>query len=315
MNRKKLISIGIPCFNEDLNVAKAYEELKKITKIKNNYTYEYIFVDNGSTDSTRDEIKKLTKKDKAVIGVFLSRNFGPEASCQATIDMANGEAMIGYECDMQDPPEVILEFIKKWEDGYDLVIGVRTKTEDNILMSTARKIFYRIFKKISNITIPVDAGGFSLMDRKAIDALKLLPEKYRFYRGLRAWIGFKTTYVRYKRRKRKYGKSSYNFFDYMNYAIRSFIGFSYLPLDLAIYTGTFLVLISFIFISTYIFKFLIYGMPINGSVAVIFLIIFFGGSQLLAISMIGKYIQVIIEETKNRPMYIIEKIINNANKK
>ncbi len=311
MNKKKLISFGIPCFNEELNVAKAYAELKKIAKKNSAYFYEYIFVDNGSSDNTRQEILKLTKNDKSVVGVFLSRNFGAEASCQATIDMAKGDAMVGYECDMQDPPELILEFIKKWEKGYELVIGVRKKTEDNFFMSVARKTFYRIFRKIANINIPVDAGGFSLMSRKAIDALKLLPEKYRFYRGLRAWIGFKTVYIRYNRRQRKYGKSSYNFYDYINYAMRSFIGFSYVPLDVTIYAGLLLVFMSFVFILIYIIKFLLFGLPINNSIAIIFLITFFGGSQILAISVIGKYIQVIIEETKNRPTYVIEEVINN----
>ncbi len=153
MKSKKLITFGIPCFNEELNVPRAYAALKKIANKNKKYTYEYVFVDNGSVDDTKKEIQKLSKNNKSVVGVFLSRNFGPEASCQATIDYARGDAMVGYECDMQDPPEVILELIKKWEEGNDVVVGVRTKTEDNILWTVARKSYYRIFRKISNIDI------------------------------------------------------------------------------------------------------------------------------------------------------------------
>lgn len=312
--KKKLITFGIPCFNEELNVARTYNALKKNATQNTNYNYEYIFVDNGSTDRTREAITKLIEKDNHVTGIFLSKNFGPEASVQAFIDFANGDALIGFDCDLQDPSEVIPEFIKKWEEGYNTVIGIRTKTEDVFLMSLARKAFYRIFKKLSNVEIPVDAGTFALIDRKAIDALKLLPEKYRFYRGLRAWIGFKTAYVRYERKKRKHGRSSYNLVDYFNFAIRSFIGFSYLPLDFTIYFGFSILVASLIFICIYIFRLLLYGTPVTTATAIIFLIIFFGGAQLLAISVVGKYIQVIIEETKNRPTYIIDKIINRKGK-
>lgn len=313
-SRKKLITFAIPCFNEELNVAKAYEELKKITHKNKNYNYEFLFVDNASADATRNEIYKLTQTDKRITGICLSRNFGAEASGHALIDFAKGDAMVFYECDMQDPPELILQFIKKWEEGYNMVIGVRTKTEDPFLMSIARKTFYRIFKKVSDVDIPVDAGSFSLMDKKTIHALKSLPEKYRFYRGLRAWIGFKKAYIHYQRRKRRYGSSSYSLSNYFNLAIRSFFGFSYLPLNLTIYTGFLLISISFFFILIYLLKYLSSGIPINSTVAIIFLVVFFGGTQLLAISMIGKYIEVIMEETKNRPIYIVDEIINKNKK-
>ena len=310
MKRKKIITFGVPCFNEELNVAKTYEALKKIASKNKQYDCEYIFVDNGSSDRTKDEIKKLSKKDKNIIGICLSRNFGPEASSQATIDAAKGDAMILYDCDRQDPPELILEFIKKWEEGYNLVVGIRKKSEDNFLMSIARKSFYRILRIVSNIDIPVDAGNFSLMDRKVISTLqKLLPEKYRFYRGLRAWVGFKTAFIPYKRRNRKYGSSTQNLFSYFSYAIRSLFGFSYLPLNITVYIGFILIIVSFIFIITYFIQYIFSGKQITNSELLILLVVSFSGAQLLAISMIGKYIQVIIEETKNRPLYLIDEII------
>ncbi|HSX40818.1 MAG TPA: glycosyltransferase family 2 protein [Candidatus Saccharimonadales bacterium] len=311
---KKTISIGIPCFNEEQNVAQAYKAIRAIAK-KNDYRYELIFVDNGSTDSTREEIKKLCKKDKDVIGVFLSRNFGPEASLQAASEHASGDAFILLFCDLQEPPELIPQFISGWEQGHDIVVGVYKKTQEQLLMRIARSMFYKFFKRMSNIEVPVNASGVGLIDRRALDAINRLPEKYRFFRGLRAWVGFNTAYVSYNRRPRLRGKSSYGFFSYIKHAERSFFGFSYLPLDIMIYFGFLLVFLSFLFILIYLLAVIIYRNPFRESIAVIVSIAFFGGIQLMAISTIGKYIQVIVEETKARPVYIVEDILNKKNRK
>ena len=307
---KKTISFGIPCFNEELNVVPAYRELKRVIAGTNKYNFEFIFVDNGSTDNTKEEIKKIAIKDKRVIGVFLSRNFGPEASQQAALDHTNGDAFIMYEGDMQDPPDIILKFIKKWENGYDLVVGIRNKIDDNFLMTLIRRFYYKIFQAISNVEVPVNAGSFGLIDRKAADAIKKMSEKYRFFRGLRAWVGFKTAYITYERQRRQRGKSSYNLLGYIKHAERSFFGFSYLPLDIIVYAGIFMVAVSFSFIVSYLVWTFFNGKYIDGSVAILLSIIFLGGVQLLAISIIGKYIQVIVEETKARPVYVIDEIIN-----
>lgn len=307
---KKTISIGIPCYNEELNVKPAYIAIRKVLEKLKRYDYQFVFADNGSIDNTKEEIRKIASKDKKVVGVFLSRNFGPESSAQAVIDYVKGEAFILYECDMQDPPELISEFVKKWEAGFDVVIGKRTKIEDNLLMTFLRKAFYKIFKLLANIDIPVNAGSYGLLDKRVLDSIQLLKEKYRFFRGLRAWVGFKATYVTYERRRRMRGKSSYNFFDYIRHAERSVFGFSYLLLDIIIYIGFALVLFSFVFIIIYFLLFIIFGNPIKGSVTILTSIVFFGGVQLLALSIIGKYIQVIMEETKSRPVYIIDEIVN-----
>lgn len=305
---KKTISIGIICFNEEPNVAPAYKELKKVTDTKRSYNFEFIFVDNGSTDNTKQEIRKLAQKDKQVIGVFLSRNFGPESSAQASLEFASGDAFIMYEGDMQDPPILILDFIKEWEKGFDVVVGVREKLEDSSFMTFIRKTYYRVLRTISNIEVPINAGSFGLLDKKVINAIKSMPEKYRFFRGLRAWVGFKTSYVTYGRRRRQRGKSSYNFLGYLSHAERSFFGFSYLPLDVIVYTGFFLVFISFISAMVLLLLFF-FGYSIKESTLILFLIMLFGGIQLLALSIIGKYIQVIVEETKGRPPYIVEEVI------
>jgi len=307
---KKKISFSIACYNEELNIIPTYLALKKISDVIKRYDFEFVFSDNCSTDKTRILIKKLLIKDKRVKGVFLSRNFGHEANGQAAMDHSTGDAVIPIECDLQDPPELIPRFIKKWEEGYDVVAGIRSQSEDKSIMMLIRKIFYKIFKSISNIEIPTNSGAFSLMDRKVINAIHNLPEKYRFFRGLRAWVGFKTSYIYYKRRKRKFGITSYKFFDYVKHSERGIFGFSYLLLDLMIYGGFLLTLISFLFIIGYLYWVIAYGNPIKASIPLMMAIVFFGGIQLLAISIIGKYIQVIVEETKNRPIYIVDKTVN-----
>jgi len=306
----KRISISIPCYNEEKNLVFTYKALTGVLKKASKYKYELIFTDNGSTDKTKEIITKIAKTDRKVKGIFLSRNFGPEASGRAGLDYSSGDAYIGISADLQDPPELILKFVEKWENGYDVVLGVYESIEDSGIMKFFRGFFYRLFNKIANIQIPSNAVGFGLLDRKVIDALKSLPEKYRFERGLTSWIGFKKAYVSYKRRKRERGTSSYKFMDYVKHAERGIFGFSYLILDIMVYTGFLLVLLSFLFVAGYLYWVIAFGNPINASIPIMIGIVFFGGVQLLAISVIGKYIQVIVEETKNRPIYIVEETIN-----
>lgn len=306
----RTISFAIPCFNEEENVVPCYQTLSAITGKFPRYRFEFVFADNGSTDKTRDNIRGLTRKDKRVVSVFLSRNFGPESSGQAVLDFSTGDAVIPYEADMQDPPEVIPKLITKWEDGFDVVVGIRTKIEDNLLMTLVRRVYYRLFRAVSDIDVPVNAGGFCLMSRKVVDAIGAMPETYRFFRGLRAWVGFKTAFVTYQRRKRAQGKSSYTFFGYIQHAQRSFFGFSYFLLSIIVYLGFFLTGLSFLFLLGYLGYLFITQSLINATVLFLTIFVFFGGVQLLALSVVGKYIQVIVEETKNRPLYIVDEVIN-----
>lgn len=307
---RNLISICIPCFNEEENVVWAYEAVKKVIDKDKKNDYEFIFVDNGSADKTREKIEILTKKDKSVRGVFLSRNFGPEASGQAAIDYSNGDAVITLACDLQDSPKLIPKFINKWVDGYDIVLGQYEETQDSFFMTLMRKSFYKLFGKISNIDVPTNVTGFGLISRKVVEALKSLPEKYRFSRGLTMWVGFNKAFISYQRIERKRGKSSYSFFDYIKLSERGVFGFSYLPLDVLIYAGFILTGLSFLFIVVYLVTVLFFGNPINASIPIMLSIVFFGGINILALSIIGKYIQVITEETKNRPIYIVDKKVN-----
>lgn len=307
---KKKVSFSIACFNEELNIIPTYTALKKISEKIKKYDFEFIFSDNCSQDKTQKLISYLAKKDKKVVGVFLSRNFGPESNGQAAMDHCSGDAIIPIECDLQDPPELIPQFIKKWEQGYDVVAGIRDQTEEKSIMKIFRKAFYSLFSSISNVEIPSNSGAFCLMDRKVVDAVKKLPEKFRFFRGLRAWVGFKTAHIHYKRKNRKFGLSSYHFFDYVKHSERGIFGFSYQILDVMVYSGFLITTFSFVFIFGYLYWVFIFGNPIQASIPLMLTIVFFGGVQLLAISIIGKYIQVIVEETKNRPVYIVDKTLN-----
>lgn len=308
--QKRLISIIIPCFNEQDNVREAYRTVNlMLRRFRRTYHFEYIFIDNGSVDATRKEIAKIAAIHREVRGVFLSRNFGPESSSQAGFDFARGDAVIWFACDMQEPAEILPKFIRKWEDGFDSVIGVYAKLEDPLVMTILRRAFYAVMKYISNVEIPVNSSGFGLYSRRVVAAMSSLPEKYRFGRGIRSWVGFSTVYITYRRRARTKGKSSYSIAGYFRHAERSVFGFSYLPLDLLVYSGFSLTILSFLFIIGYIGANIFYRQPIRGGVAILVAIVFFGGVNLLALSVIGKYIQVIVEETKARPTYIVDKVI------
>lgn len=308
---KKILSIIVPVFNEELNIEFAYSKLTSVMKMVPKYGYEIIFVDNASQDNSRTIIKKLCERDRKVTAIFLSRNFTSEYSSQAAMKQAIGNALTVVDCDLQDPPEIIIKFLIEWEKGAELVIGVRKKIADSTLMKIIRKSFYIIFKKMANIDMPLDAGSFCLMDKKVADVINGLPEKNRFFRGLRAWVGFRTVFIEYERKARKFGKSKNNIFDYLRDSQRGLLGFSFIPLDVMTTFGFLLVLISFIFLLLYLSVVIIYGNPIHAQIPILMAIIFFGGIQMLAISIVGKYIQIIFEEVKNRPTYIIDKIINN----
>ena len=312
---RKTISIVIPCYNEEKNIEYAYNQVKKVFSKIPNYTYEIIFVDNCSTDSSPKLIRQIAKKDKNVVAAFLSRNFGGEYSSLAGMQLATGDATTVLDCDLQDPPELLPKFIKEWERGNEVVIGSRLDIDDSYLMRLIRKFFYKVFKLISNIEIPINAGTYSLVDKKVMGIINSLPEKTRFFRGLRAWAGFKVAKVEYVRRTRRFGKSHNTIIDYLRDAERGFFGFSFVPLEIVTYLGFALVLVSFAFISVYIILFLFLGNPIPGFMTIISLIAFLGGVQILAISIIGKYVQIIFEEAKNRPPYIIREIINDHRSK
>lgn len=228
---KKRISAIIACYKDAQAIPIMHLRLVK-TFQKIGVDYEIIFVNDGSPDNTEDILEKLVNKDIHVIGVNLSRNFSSQMAFTSGMDIATGDAIVFLDGDLQDPPEIIEKFYRKWIEGYDVVYGVRTKREAPILMSIAYKLFYRIFHKMSYIRIPLDAGDFSLIDRKVVNVLKQFPERDRFLRGLRAWVGFKQTGIDYVRPERMFGKTTNNFLKNFQWATKGIFSFSYVPLQM-----------------------------------------------------------------------------------
>ncbi len=309
---EKKISVVIACYRDNQSIPILYERLTK-TFVENGYDYEIIFVNDHSPAEDEQVITQLCLQDNHVIGVSHSRNFGSQSAFISGMELATGDASILMDGDGQDPPEIIPAFIKKWQEGFDIVYGQRIKREAPLYMQIFYKLFYRIFKKVSDIQIPVDAGDFSLIDKKAVEYLLRFTEKDIFLRGLRAWIGFNQTGVSYSRPERLFGRSTNSFFKNIWWAKKGIFSFSTKPLQ---YIQTIGFSVFLITIALAIFYLILYFIepPVNarGITTVIILMLGLGGIQLISISILGDYIGKIIEEVKNRPKFIRSKIIYNG---
>lgn len=313
--RNKSISAIVPCYNELPNIMPMYLRLKaNLNKVSK--SWEIIFIDNGSTDNSFEVFKKLALSDKRVTVIQFSKNFyKSQGAYSAGIDHAAGDCAILLDGDLQDPPELIEKMLKLWEKGYEVVYGVRRQREGSFLRNLAYKIFYRIFNKISYIDIPHDAGDFSLIDRSVIDVIKNMPERDRYIRGLRAWVGFKSIGIEYKRAERERGITSNNFLDNIRWALLGIFSFSYAPLELISWLAVLVVVLTASAIVIYsLLYFLIPEAP-RGFQTLLISILFLGSIQLLALSIIGQYIGKIFEEVKGRPKYVIRQILNDHRSK
>ena len=308
MKINKKISIVIPSYNEEKYIFPLYERLTSVLKKITN-RYEIIYVNNGSTDNSEKFFYKLANKDKNVKIIFLSRNFGSQGAHSAGISIASGDAIVCMDGDLQDPPEVIPRFVEKWLNGYDVVYGIREKRKGNILKNIAYKLFYRILKRFSYVNIPLDAGDFALFDKKVSSILKIMPEKDRFIRGMRAYSGFKQIGIPYVREDRLLDKPKYNLFDNFNMASRWFFSFSYFPLEIISFLAFLIAFFSFGAIVYYIFRFFAFHDSPAGWSTLITIVLFLGAIQLIALSIIGKYVGRIFEEVKQRPAFIIDFIL------
>ena len=307
----KKISAVIACYKDEQAIPYMHKRLiDTFNKIQ--VDYEIIFVNDGSPDNTERILAELVEKDSHVIAVNHSRNFSSQMAFTSGMDIASGDAVVLLDGDLQDPPELIEEFYKKWLEGYDVIYGTRTKREAPILIQIAYKLFYRIFHIMSYVKIPLDAGDFSLMDRKVVDLLKQLPERDRFLRGLRAWVGFKQMGVAYIRPERMFGKTTNNFFNNYKWATKSIFSFSYIPLDIITLLSfiTFLTALLGIIVQI-ILKIIIPTTP-QGFTTLLVVVLFVGAIQLLSISILGQYIGKIFEEVKQRPKYIVKSILGKV---
>jgi len=305
------ISAIVACYRDAPAVPIMHERLVKVFG-KLGVEYEIIFVNDASPDNAREILTELAGRDPRVVVVNHTRNFGSQNAFTSGMRLATGDAVVLLDGDLQDPPELIEQFCEKWREGYDVVYGVRVKREATNFLRVAYKGFYRIFRAASYVPIPLDAGDFSLLDRRVVDALNSLPENNRFLRGLRAWVGFKQTGVPYVRPERMFGATTNNLLRNLGWARRGILSFSYAPLDLIVWLALGTVTVSFVAMIVQIgLRLLMPDVAPRGLSTVIVLILFLGGIQLLCLAIVGSYLAHIYDEVKRRPPYIVESILND----
>ena len=302
------LSLIVPVFNEEKSISVFFTEIFNVLE---DYAgeVEVIVVNDGSTDNTRAEVVKQSEKHPVVKLINLSRNFGKEAALTAGLDNVNGDVIIPMDVDLQDPPELIIPMIEKWQDGFDVVYGVRANRHgDSLAKRLTAGMFYRFFNWISDVSIPENVGDFRLMDRKVVKVLKTFPERNRFMKGLFSWSGFNSTSISYERSSRSRGESKWSYWKLWNFALDGLFSFSTVPLRIWSYIGAFISFLSFLYIGFLVLRVLISGVDVPGYASLMTVILFFGGIQLLSIGIIGEYIGRIFMETKTRPIYIIDSI-------
>ena len=307
---KHKISAVIACYKDAQAIPFMYERLVK-TFYKISVDYEIIFVNDASPDNTSEVLQVLAQQDKHIIGIEHSRNFGSQSAFMSGMEISTGDVVVLLDGDLQDPPELIEEFYSKWNEGNDVVYGRRVKREGNRMLIKLYKVFYRIFRNLSYVPMPLDAGDFSMMDRRVVEELIKLPETDQFLRGLRAWVGFKQVGVPYTRPERMFGITTNNWRKNIGWARKAIFSFSYVPLELLTYLGWTLTTLSLIAIITQIVLYFM-GSPVpHGITTIVVLILFFGGVNMLAISILGEYLGKILEEVKKRPKFIRKRIIKS----
>lgn len=304
--RHKLSAV-IACYKDNQAIPVMHERLTKTFK-KIGVDYEIIFVNDCSPDDTAQVLEKIVEKDDHVIAVEHSRNFGSQAAFLSGMEISTGDGVILLDGDLQDPPEMIEQFYEKYQEGYDVIYGRRVKREGNQSLAFFYKVFYRLFRSLSYVPIPLDAGDFSLMDRKVVNQLVAMPETDQFMRGLRAWVGFKQTGVDYVRPERMFGVTTNNWRKNLGWARKAIFSFSYVPLELLTYLGVALMGVSFLAIIVQIISFLLWRNAPHGITTIIVLILFFGGLNMLAVAILGEYQAKILEEAKRRPKFIRKNI-------
>ena len=303
---RPLLSIVIPVYNEEVVLQEFHRRLSKVLDCLEGIS-EIVYVNDGSRDSTLSLLDKLYSVDPRVTVINLSRNFGKEIALTAGLDHSLGEAVVVIDSDLQDPPELIPELMKRWNDGFDVVYATRTSREkDTFFKKVTANYFYRVIRYMSRVEIPANTGDFRLLSRRAVDSLGRLREQHRFMKGLFAWIGYSQISVPYCRDPRFAGKTKWSFWKLWNFAIEGITSFSTGPLKLASYLGLFTASIAFLYAIWMIYKTLRFGDPVAGYPSLMVVVLFLGGTQLATIGIIGEYLGRMFNETKNRPLYLVD---------
>lgn len=307
---KKLISIFTPAYNEERNIQKVYEEIKTVMlTLSDTYDFEHVFSDNASTDTSREILREIQEKDKNVKVILLSKNFGITKSCLNGLFRCKGDAVVQIDADLQDPPQMIKDFIKQWEQGYKVVYGVREDRDEGLLMKNVRRAFYRVANMISYEVLIPDVGEFRLMDRRIIEELRKIHDYNPYLRGLIANLGFQQKGIPYRRERRKEGKTSGNLLRLIDYGLNGIVNHSSILLRLSTITGVFLAGLSFVLIVFYAMAKIITRTPPHGVTTIIVFVLFFFGIQMIFLGILGEYIAKIFCQSIKRPLVIEEELL------
>lgn len=309
MSRSRLSAV-IACYRDAQAVPIMHDRLVSVfTRL--GVDYEIIFVNDASPDNAAEVLAELAARSKNVTVITHTRNFGSQSAFTSGMRIATGDAVILLDGDLQDPPELIEQFFAKWREGYDVVYGRRVKRDTTPFLQVAYKAFYRVFRAASYVPMPLDAGDFSLLDRRVVDALNSLPENNRFMRGLRAWVGFRQIGIPYTRPERMFGRTTNSLLKNLAWARQGIFSFSYIPLDLITYLAVATVVIGLVLaVIQIVVRIVRPELVPSGFTTLIILILFLGGIQLLCLAIIGAYLAHIYDEVKRRPPYLVSSILN-----
>jgi len=313
--RKVLLSVVVPCFNEEAVIGLTHRQLVEALGGDPSFDLEIVYVNDGSRDRTEALLFELADQDPRVKVVSFTRNFGHQPAVSAGLEYAGGDAVAVIDADLQDPPEVILRLVAKWREGYDVVNAVREKRKEGFAKRFAYALFYQVYRRLASIDVPLDSGDFALMDRRVVDVMNALPEKNRFVRGLRSWSGFRQTGVGYERASRAAGETKYSFRKLLRLAFDGIVNFSTAPLSLIFGLGVATAVIAMFagagYLVARIFAIPIFGYTPGeapGFTTLILTILFFSGVQLISIGILGEYLGRIYQETKMRPTFVVKEV-------
>jgi glycosyltransferase involved in cell wall biosynthesis len=312
MRTASRVSVAIPLYNEEQVLPELLRRVRIVLDQIPGGPHEIVLVDDGSSDRTFEVITEAAAEDPRIAAISLSRNFGHQSAISAALDNVSGDAVIVMDGDLQDSPEIICDFIREYNRGFDVVYAQRIGRKEGCLLRSCYFLFYRLLALFSNLRLPVDAGDFALLSRRVIDELRLLPEHHRYLRGLRAWVGFRQTGIPVTRSERFSGRSKYSFTKLLGLAFDGIFAFSVIPLRVATVFGLLTIFCSCLFAAYSIYIRVFLGQSPKGFTALILVMTFLSGVQLLFLGVIGEYLGRVYEETKSRPHYIVDKIVGRC---
>jgi glycosyltransferase involved in cell wall biosynthesis len=305
MKANPTITIIAPVFNEADTLPALYPRIKNVLD-QSGASWELVLVDDGSTDKSAEIIQEYARQDDRVRPVIFARNFGHQLAVTAGLDYSRGQAVIIIDADLQDPPEVILDMLGKWREGFEVVYGIRTDREGETWFKLlTAKLFYRLIYRITDVDIPLDTGDFRLMDRKVVNVIKQMRERHRFLRGMSSWVGFRQTGVEYRRAARFAGETKYPFKKMLRFASDAITGFSYLPLQIATYMGFISAGLSILAMPVVIYLRASGSQAFFGQATTLLAVLFLGGVQLISLGILGEYVGRLYDQSKERPLYIV----------